>query len=87
MNTQGRYEFPGDRFQFRSWFKSRWHGGRAPYWRQYGIRGGVELGLCRGDRLLRVVISAEKLHAARLGWRWSIAQHLRMMRHKLREEG
>lgn len=77
------YEYPEDRFVFRCWCESGWHGNKMPYWsfNEYGV---LTLELRKGEKRVTCQLSTKRLDLCRKGWRWLVAQSLRQMRFELR---
>ena len=77
-----RYEYPEDRFVFWRWNNAL--SKNRKYWRFCLQRGILILELRKGDKRMCYVLTQTEMDCARFGWRWTVAQALRMIRKALR---
>ena len=81
-HMMSRYEYGTDRLEFR-----RWHTApgpcRHPYWRFDELGDRLTIELHKGERVMRYDLTTAEMETARLGWRWLVAQAVRMVRHAL----
>jgi len=79
-----RYDYPEDRFVFWRWNQALGPNCNDRYWRFDKNRAVLTLQLRKGERVMCYAITQMEMDCARFGWRWTVAQALRLVRKALR---
>lgn len=77
-----RYEYPEDRFVLYKWAKAPGPG-PAPYWWVDAVSRDLTIDIERNGKRMCYRLGHKELEAARLGWRWLVAQAVRQVRRAL----